>query len=243
MMKDLHTNWIMLLLVAILGAALLLSIASGLLRMGGSHTITVTATGTVSGIPSAATLYLYANGTGASAINATTNLSTTLASLNSTLATYVNGNFSNVTTSSYSLRQANFTKNGTRMPYIAYIATEWIYIAVNATNAGPLLGAISKTPNVYVSSTSTALSKTQYKSMMSASISAAMANATSQARAVVGAGVVLTTTNVTVSNYRVYYPMYASSSAKIVPGVANPTFYPGTAGVTSTVFVIFTYSK
>jgi uncharacterized protein YggE len=105
-----------------------------------------------------------------------------------------------------------------------------------------LLGALSNISNVYVSGEYTMLSASQSGGLRSDALSSAIANATSQAHAVVGWNTIITPTNITVDTYRVY-PIYGASSGLTSPQSSNLAFYPGTAEITGTVSVIFSYSK
>jgi uncharacterized protein YggE len=230
-MRESCANKAIVFLIAILGIALLLSLSTPLIHFGGRHTITVAASGTASGIPAEVQVSIYANGTGTSSSGAAANLSTTLNVLNSTLMNYVNGNESNISTDSYILTKVNVT-------HMPYLAVESLHAIVNVQRISALLGALSNISNVYVSGEYTMLSASQSSSLRSDALSSAIANATSQAHAVVGQNVVLTPINITVNTYRVY-PIYGSTAAQS----SSLVFYPGTAEVTGTVSVIFSYSK
>ncbi len=231
-MRESSADMITAFLIAILGIALLLSVSTPLMHFR-THTIVVTASGAVSEIPTEVQIFIYANGTGTSSSGAAANLSMTLSTLNATLMNYVNWNRSNISTDSYTLTKIN----DTRMPYIAI---ESLHAIVGTQRISALFGALSNISNVYVNGEYTMLSAEQSNNLRSTALSLAIANATSQARAVVGQNALLTPINITVNTYRSYpiYGMAASQSSN-----PAPEYYPGTAEVIGAVTVIFSYNR
>ncbi len=243
-MREPITNIALVCLAAILGVAILFSALTPLIMRFGMHTITVTASGSASEIPTEVQVFIYANGTGASSGDAAANLSATLSMLNATLMNYVNWNRSNISTDSYTLTKAGtWNKNNTNGTSRPYLAEENLHTTVSTQRISAFLDALSNMSNVYVSSEYTMLSASQSSNLRSTALSSAIANATSQAHAIVGQNAMLTPINITVSTYRAY-PIYSGGAAATKSGVSsNLAFYPGTAEVTGTVSVIFYYSK
>src|SRR5271157_5672916 len=195
-MHELYSGKVVVFLAAMLGIALLLSLSIQLIRPS-MRTIAVTASGSASGIPAVAQVYIYANGTGTTSSNAALNLSVTLNTLNSTLMNYVGGNMSNISTDSYKLARINSSK-------MSYIAVEYLHATVSAQRISSLLGALAGIQNVYVNGEYAMLSTSQSNILRNGALSSAFSNATSQARAIVGQSVALTPTNITVITYRTY---------------------------------------
>ncbi len=235
-MREQCTNATIAILMAVVGAALLFCLLAQPIHLFGMHTITVTATGYAKAVPAEVQIYMYANGTGASAGSAAANLSSTLSLLNDTLMRYVNGNESNITTDSYTITKVNETN----MPYLA---VEYLHVVVNTKKAGTLLGTLSNMSNVYINNEYVELSPAQGDRLKSTALSEAIANATSQARAIVGPNVVITPINITVSTYGGYPIYYSEGAGGATTLGVNLEFYPGTTEVTGTVTVIFSYNK
>ncbi len=217
--------------VIIMGLVILVAILypAGL---GGSsaHTVTVTATGSAGAQPQQATLYLSVNGTGASAQVATANISLTLAEVNSTLLKYVNQNSSEIKSTFLSISR----------PYnsSAYEAQEDIQVMLgNIQNVSPAISALATIKNVYVSDAASQLSNSQVNSLRAQALTAALANATSQARSVVGQNATLNAGNMTIDSFTIYPAFGAAATGSV------PVFFVGTDDVTESVTVTFTYSN
>jgi uncharacterized protein YggE len=233
-MQDIDSKLVMI-LMAVLGIALLASLLVRPMQFSTGHTITVTASGIAKAVPDEVQVSMYANGTGASAGSAAANLSSTLTALNSTLTGYVNGNYSNITTESYTLTRINAS-----MPYVA---TEYLQVTVNANRISSLLGELSNMSNVYIDGEYTGISPAQANNLKSEALADAISNATSQARAIAGQNSELTPINITINTYSVY-PIYANGRGVSMPSAStNLAFYTGTYEVSGTVTVIFSYGK
>lgn len=205
---------------------------------GGTSVLTISATGTATGYPAQATLYLEVNGSGSTSQVATANLSFALARVNSTLSKYIDQNLSNIQTTSYSLaRPYNST---------SYVAQEGLKVTLpNVSNVSPAIGALSGIGSVRVNDASAVLSDRQAAALRAQALSAAMANATAQAHTLLGPNATIAVRNVTVNSYNFYpYPVgYSALVASASSGGAQaPSFYSGTQGVTESVTVSFSYS-
>ncbi len=231
--------------------------------------ISLSATGTSHAKPSQAQISITINGTGPTTSLAVQNLSATLSLFNSTIYGFINGNTSLVETTYYSVYKpyqycpvaipvTNASSSGIPAYPIpsctankGYTAVEDILVTLpNIDNVSSFLGAMASAPNIYVTSVSPALSDNQTASLRSTALAAAIANATSQAEALMGLGAVIYSKNVSVNNYY-YYPYSiagaASSGASIASleanTSANPQFYEGISQVTESVSVVFHYSS
>lgn len=202
-------------------------------------TITITATGTVYNSSSQALVYIIVNGTGLTNQQAVQNVSTTLETFNSTISPYVNGNLSRITTTNFNVYKL-YNRTG-------YQATESLSILIpNIKNVSPAIGDLSGITNVYVTDARPRLSDAQVSLMRNVALSDAMANATSQARSLIGANNTVTMTNITVNNYYIYpvvYSLGAVAQGSVVSRNTTipPQFYGGLNRVTESVTVMFTY--
>jgi len=193
--------------------------------------ITVTASGTSYSYPQSAALYVTLNATGSDAAIATSNLSLTLSQFNYTVAKYIGGNSSRISTQSYYLQKVwNSSK---------YEAVEEVSISVpQIQNVSPLLGTLSLIQNVYIDQVSSMLTSQQVSQLTQSALGAAMQNATAQAQAVAGANSTIIVKNVTISRSYVYpFPTAAAAGSS-----QNPIFFNGREGVEEQVTVLFSYT-
>lgn len=211
-------------------------------RSGNSTTslnqLTITASGSVSNASTQALLYVSINGTGPTTQAATQNLSSTLNRFNSTIAPFINGNLSKITTSNYNTYKVF---NST-----IFQAQESLMVSLpNIANTTAAIGAVASIPNVYVSEAAPELSNAQIKGMRIQALQLALSNATSQADALIGPNDTIYATNISVNNYVVYPFAYATAQAS-GPGTSpaiTPKFYGGTNQVTESVSVVFSWGK
>ena len=228
--------------------------------------ITLGATGTAHAKPSQAQISISINGTGPATSSAVQNLSATLNRFNSTVYRFLNGNTSLIETTYYSVykpysycpilpQKTGSNASSALYPVICaknstgYTAAEDISVTLpNISNTSAFLGAIASIPNVYVASVNPMLSNSQASSLRSAALSDAIANATSQAYALLGPNAVIYSRNISVNSYYSYPYGYASSGALAgsVQGrnaTIGPQFYTGTSQVTESISVVFHYGS
>lgn len=218
-------------------------LGSGQGMMGQKSTITITASGTVSNESSQAYMYVLVNGTGATNHLAVQNVSSTLAQFNSTILKYLNGNMSEITTTYFNVYKI-YNKS-------AYEADESMTVTMpNIGNVSPAISELSNINDVYVTGASPALSDSQVSAMRIQALALAMANATAQARAVIGKNSTIYATNISIDNYYVFpYRLYGTEVTAATPAALpsnftiTPEFYGGTNQVTESVTVIFTYGQ
>lgn len=200
--------------------------------------IIITASGAASNKTTEAQIYLTINATGATNAAAVQNISSTVNTFNSTVSKYVNYNMSRISTDYFNVYK-NYNQTG-------YTATESLSVVIpSISNASSVILALSSIPNVYVQNVQSALSPSQITSLRSIALSAALANATSQARALIGNNTIYST-NITVNSYyfypRVYYTSGVSSGGGSVKLPLNSTiFYGGRNSVTEQLTVTFIY--
>ena len=195
--------------------------------------IVVSASGSAAAAPQHATLLVFVNGTGATTAIATSNLSQTLNTLNSTISPYIGVNASLINTQSYSLWQS---RNGT------YVATESVSVSLpNILNVSKILGSLSLVKNVYIQGVGTQFSPQQVNSLTQQALKLAMANATNQA-ATLSPNKTITIRNISVSRsfYYPYHPLGLGASS--VSAAQNPLFFSGRSSITETVTVVFTHN-
>ncbi len=221
--------------------------------------LTISASGTASAQPTKGTLYVSVKGLGKTAAAATVNLSKELTQLNSSLSKYINGNTSMIQTTYYNLyNQTTYYYPGGGMaqpvyPYPGYatyngfVANEQLTITLpNVKNLSEAIGALSLINNTEVTSASATLSDAQTTSLRASAFSNALQNATSQASILTG-NATLSTQNITVDSYYFYpipYALGASSSSGMGNATTvNPSFYSGTASVTESITIVFSYNK
>ena len=190
--------------------------------------IAVRATGTASGYPSEGIVYLTLNGTGQTAAIATSNLSLSASKLNYTLLKYTNS--SDISTVYYSL---SMIRNSSM-----YSATEEVMVTAPESNVSSILGSAASINGISINSASAKLSDSQISALISKAISAAMANATSQA-VLLAANSSVTPINISSSSLYTY-PLYQRAvfpTAALSPQA--PSFFAGTQSVTEQVTVVF----
>ncbi len=192
--------------------------------------ITVTATGSVSAVPSQSVIYIMANGTAHSAANATAKLSQTITSIDSALSGYLSGNGSSIQTTSYNLYR----------PYnsSAYTASEGITVTlpVNYTSAG--ITALSVVNGTYITGVNIQLSKSQVAGLGSTALAIAMQNATTQAQEVAGPRTPLTISSISINSNGYFYP-----APGLALGANLVKVFPGTQSVTQSVTVKYQYGS
>jgi uncharacterized protein YggE len=214
--------------------------------------IRITSSGTLTAVPSEASIYVYLNGTGATAAAAVANLSTIAGTLNQTVLPLLNGNLSNLQTLNYNVYVPGTCPNATQYyyyrPYYCippggdkfYVAAETMLVNIPSTNN--INGAISKIAQISgvgIGSISAKLSDSQQTALGQQALTLALANATTQAQALAGTGVQVSVINITV-NSQYYYPMYASGGVVSSNVSRNQSsFFPGTAQITRSVSVVF----
>ncbi|MEM3839052.1 MAG: SIMPL domain-containing protein [Candidatus Micrarchaeaceae archaeon] len=215
-----------------------------------NYTITVTATGYAAGQPSQATMYITINGTGSTVQDAVSNVSSTANAFNKTIYKYVNGNLSNIQTSSYYVQKLCNSTYYISVPQeyqacssnFQYQAEEQLIVLIpDQANLSAAIGSISAIPNVYINSIYLQLSNAQAAKLKKAALSAAMENATTQAEEALGAGYNISIANISIDNYYLRStPFYYSGAG---PAVPSPIIYQGTSSVSATITVSFSYAK
>lgn len=227
--------------LVLLSVLLAIGIGASLYRLSGAHVgtgpqgyITVSASGTSYGLPSQALIDITVNGTGPTVHEAVANLSASVTVLNSTLYSFVSGNMSRITTTSYYT-----VKTYNRSSYTAVEAIEVTVPDIGAVSA--LLGNLSAMRNVYVSSVNAQLSSAQVSQLRSQALKQALLNATMQAQDI-ASPMQIRLTNVSISGYVVYpYSLAVGSRSLVEQGSTTPTFYPGRGQVRESVTAVFSY--
>ncbi len=190
-------------------------------------TILVRATGTASGYPSEGIVYLTLNGTGQTPAIATSNLSLSISKLNYTLMKYTNA--SDISTIYYSLSRIRNSS--------MYSAVEEVMVTTSESNVSSILGSAASINGISVNGASAKLSDSQSSALISKALSAAMANATSQAELLANSSVI----PVNISSSSSYiYPLYSGvgfSASALSPQA--PAFFAGTQAVTEQITVLF----
>ena len=216
----------------------------------GTNKITILASGTVSNISTQAYMYVIINGTGATNHLAVQNISANLKKFNSTIYKYLNGNLSKITTNYFNVYKLYNATTG-------YQAEEGLTVTIpSISNVSSLIDALSNITGVFVTGASPTLSNRQISMMREQALSLAMANATSQAQALIGTNNTVYSTNITVNNYYIFpYRTYGAASEAVSAGsgtvqpiymtnfTITPQFYGGTNKVTESVTVVFTYGR
>lgn len=257
-MKQESIFYIIIIIAVVVVAALALTGLVSNWKTGANSTkptnmVKITASGSASNEPSQALIYVTINGTGATTGSAVQNLSSTINEFNSSIYKFVNGNLSAVTTSSYSVNRPycyQYAPYNKTSCYNGYVAEESLSIMIpNIRNVSAVLGSTASIPNVYVTYVSAALSDSQATTLRQQALESAIANATSQAGAVIGPNDMIYSTNVTVNSYYAYpYPYGVSATASanggtasVAPSAIGPQFYGGTNQVEESVSVVFYY--
>lgn len=205
-----------------------------------SH-LSITASGSAVGVPTQARIYVSVEGRGGTARVATDNLTASLDSMSSALQPLVGENSSMISTDYYNLyNYSGFYYTG----YNGYVATEGVSITIpDIDNVSAALGALSSVNGISIQSTYAQLSDSQLVSMRDLALARAVANATSQAEALLP-GKNLTASNITIGY--VYSPIILPVSASALMSSAGaggqvPEYFKGTQTLTETVTVRFSY--
>lgn len=208
--------------------------------------------GTAQGSAIKATLSVQVQGLGKTADAATANLSSELNQTNATLSKYVNGNRSLIQTSYYSLNnQTSYYYPMQAYSYNGYVAQESLTVTIpSVKNVSNVLGALSAINGISIYGATPILSDAQLSSLRLVALSDAMANATSQADALLP-GKNFTVSNITVNyfNYPIVMPYATAGTAAGGPVLSptpvsktsSPIFFNGTETVTESVAVVFSY--
>jgi len=191
-------------------------------------TIVVRATGTASGYPAEGIVYLTLNGTGQTPAIATSNLSLSISKLNYTLSKYTSS--SNISTIYYSLSRIRNSS--------MYSAMEEVMVTSSESNVSSILGSAASINGISINGASAKLSDSQSSYLIGKAISAAMANATSQAE-LLAANSSITPVNISSSSSYIY-PLYSGVgfSAAALHSQA-PAFFAGTQSVSEQITVVF----
>ncbi len=197
--------------------------------------ITVTASGIVKARPTGAQLGIAVNATGNTVAESVSALSASLSRLNSTLSSYV-ANMSDIETTSY------YTyKTYNRSTYTA-VETISIFLEDNS-RLSPLLGDLSAFNGTYVTSVASELSTGQISALRAAALQAALANATSQAEALV-APLQVRLRNITVNSYFIRPYIVnggAAADSSAQQNQAVPAYFPGRGEVSESITAMFSY--
>jgi len=260
--KDMMQNISLALsIVAILAVA---AIALGIFN-GGVRTITVTASGIAYGYPDQASLSMFVNGTGQTAVAANSNLSATISAIGNALGPYVNDNLSKIQTQSYNLfkTRIQMCSNVTKGPTISlpapfycsaqifngssfyccynqsvFMATQTVVVTIpNINNASSAFTSISNLPNVGSQSLSQSLSDKESAMLMNNSLTSALDNATAQAQLLAGSGYTVAIINISIQGSPYFYSPYANFATS--GPVGSSGFFSGRIGVSRSVAVQF----
>lgn len=232
--------------IAIISVAVVVCISctnQGILNNGSTtHTISVYASGTVSGKPAQSTLYVMINGTGNTTEIAVSNLSNSLVAFNESVSKYINYNSSYITTQNYRVYQPYVRNNTTN---ITYTAAEYLMVTIpNLENLSYVLGAFSMIPNVYVNSAQVEFSDSQKQALTAQAYAKAMSNATAQAQAIAGARDIYMINVTAQHGYLNPYPITtATITSYYKEAPSNPLYYANTSNLTASVNVVFGYRK
>jgi uncharacterized protein YggE len=215
--------------------------------------VSVSASGTVKGIPSMAMVDVFVNATGKSTSAATANLSSKLVAFNKTVSNYIGGNTSLVKTQYYNVGQTcsggpmmmpvyygqacNSTEN------VIYQAQESITVTLpKIAQLNDFLSNITGVSGLQVQDVSAELSDAQVTQLRQQALQGAIANATTQAKQIIGNATIVNT-SVSVGSYYAYpYPIYAASNGG--PAIQKtPLYYNGTSSVYENIQATFYYRK
>ncbi|MDE1850538.1 MAG: SIMPL domain-containing protein [Candidatus Micrarchaeota archaeon] len=252
------------LVLSVIAIVAVAALAIGALN-GGARTITVTASGIAYGYPDQASISMFINGTGKTAVAANSNLSATISAIGNALGPYVNDNLSKIQTQSYDLFKtriqmcSNVTKgptinlpapfycsaqifNGSSL-YCCYnqsifMATQTVTVTIpNINNASSAFTSISNLPNVGSQSLTQSLSNKESAMLMNSSLTSALENATSQAQLLAGSGYTVAIMNISIQGSPYFYSPYANFATS---GPADSSgFFSGRVGVSRSVAVWF----
>jgi uncharacterized protein YggE len=216
----------------------------------GMRTITLTASGSASASPETAEVQVSMNATGATPALAEANLSSSVALMNSTVLPFLNGNTSKIQTTSYQIQQATNCTYDSSMPYYCithrlpyYVASESFEITVpKIGNSSGVITGLSRISGLELDGVQAALSADQQSSLNQQALSAALANATSQAQLLAGEGTPIEVENITVQSSEVYYPYGVFAGAAVAaPKATNSSamFFGGVSTTQKSIRVVF----
>ncbi len=215
------------------------------LRTTNSSFIFITASGSASALPAFATVFVNVQAFGSNPAAATNNISFALHDLNASVLRYINGNLSNIRTTSFNIyNRSNFyTRNiSIKKPYVAQ---ESLSIKVpNIDNISNIIGAISGVNGTSITNVVENLSSAQISSLRANALSIALQNATSQAD-ILSQNKTLIIKNITVDYYH-FYPFSLSSQAFMTSSATAqqiPSFFIGNDTVTQSITVTFSFVK
>ncbi|MDE1865901.1 MAG: SIMPL domain-containing protein [Candidatus Micrarchaeota archaeon] len=213
---------------------------------GSLSSVSISASGTAKGVPSRADIYLFVNATGNSTAAATANLSSRMAEFNSTVYSYVNGNMSLVKTSYYNVGVPYqviypYKNTSSNSPYEAQESITVTLPQIARLNG--FLANITSVPGLEVQDVSAILSDSQVAQLRQQALQSALANATTQARSIIGNVKVINTTISVNSYYAVPYPLYAASASGGVSRPQGNLYYNGTTSVYESIQATFYYRK
>lgn len=233
MAKDTLSNAaIILSVIAIIGvAALFLS------GRGGVQTITVQASGVAYGFADQATMYIYANGTGQTAALANSNLSATTGAVSNVVMGYLNGNTSLIQTQSYNVFKTKIQScsGSVCTNRTAYQATQTILVTIpSILNVSNVVASLAAIPSININGVSQKISAAMYARLLNDSLSDAVQNATSQAKALAGSDHYVSIMNITTQSVPIFYGLAASSAAP-----QNSTYFVGRTGVSRSIIAVF----
>ncbi|MDE1868898.1 MAG: SIMPL domain-containing protein [Candidatus Micrarchaeota archaeon] len=222
--------------VIIIAALLVIGLVWVLPAVSSVHSgnIAVYATGAAYSVPTQSVLYITVNATGNTTQAATQNLASELSSFNTTVARFINNNWTLVSTQSYNIYKI-YNMSG-------YRATESIALTLpNISDSGAAIGALSSIQNVFVTNIQTSMPDWQITMLRTSALQYALQNATSQARALAGNSPI-SVANISINSYNVFpYSGYLANSAQ--SAASNPAFYTGRSKVVEAITVNFNYKS
>ena len=228
-----------------------LFVGAALMGRGFLHqrTITVTAVGAASAIPSLVKIDIVANATGRTADLANANLSSTLNELNSTLFPFLDGNVSLIRTLYYEVYQpTNCTYVGGTYPYCVptklgyYAATEGIEVTIpDMENVPAAITGASGVPNLQIQDVQAQLSDSQQTVLGQEALAHALGNATAQAGILAGGAAHIRIENITVGYSQIVYPyaLGGLSESSASKASNSSAFYSSRITVQKSVYVVF----
>ena len=204
--------------------------------------VSVSASGSAMGLPSMATVEVFVNATGNSANTATANFSSKLSTFNSTVYSYIGGNMSLIKTQYYSVAKV-YSNNS--LSSGVYQAEEYITVTLpQISKLNSFLENVTGVPGLQVQDVSAILSVPQITQLRQQALQSAIANATSQAKAIIGNATIVNS-NVSVGSYFAYpEPLFAAANGG--PALApktSPLYYNGTSSVQEQIQATFYYRK
>lgn len=203
-----------------------------------SSQLVITALGVASYNTSQVQLYVTANGTGNTTKAAVQNLSLTLNEFNSTIYNYVNGNLSRITTTGFNVYHIYNKSSFEAIEYLSILLPQ-------LSSTSSVISSLSNITNIYITGANPILSPNQTTQLRSEALSNALANATSQAHALIGNKTIYST-NITIDDYYIYPLNYGAGQSSYDNGyttTVNPQFYGGTQQVVERITVTFYYGN